>query len=104
VLLSWGFLQDLHMKRQHFSVAGRFISLDMRLSLTSYLLFWEAIQFSSNISSPLSLQKASDHVSEEEDEPSSICVALFKNGWIKHMVILSSMIISLPPTSMSCFL
>jgi hypothetical protein len=49
------FYKDLQMKMNNFLVVGGFLSPDMGLSLTFYLLLWEAMQFSSDLSSPLSL-------------------------------------------------
>ena len=76
----------------------------MRLSLTSYLLLWEAMQFSSNISSPLSLQEAMIKWLRNNMTHHLYMVPLFRHGCIKLVAILLSRIVSPPPSSMSWFL
>jgi hypothetical protein len=59
------------MKRQHvLSMWRKILSLDLSLSLISYLLLWEIMGSSLDLSSPLSLQGAVVILSEDEDESS----------------------------------
>jgi hypothetical protein len=81
----------------------KIISLDLWLSLISYFPLWEIIDSSWDLSSPLSLQGAVIILSEDEDEPSSICGSPIQR-WIDQACGYSFQHDFLPPTHLHEFL